>query len=303
MATGSSASLIDSTEAVLRNLGLIRGTGRVPVNISFLRGTLIELFPDGGGSVVVKTSRVAKTDNLPFALEFNALKHQAEAHPGLAPIPIALEQRAGFNFLVMRGVSHRPAGIGDLTAPNVSGLIELASFLGEPGDGATPNRPPLPSPLSWAAAVAHLPDDLQHRLRALAGRRDWSRLCADLPEWPQHSDLAINNLGFSDKGFVLFDWEDFGRITLPGFDLCILIASGCQFDPDRIMAALSTMARGEENAVLDQAAAMLPLARDRLPELMVISLVMFHALKIKHGYGDAVISICRGAIAELANRL
>jgi hypothetical protein len=42
---------------------------------------------------------------------------------------------------------------------------------------------------------------------------------------PQHGDFAKNNIGRSDKNAVFFDWEDFGRVQVPGLDLYLLIQS------------------------------------------------------------------------------
>jgi hypothetical protein len=45
-------------------------------------------------------------------------------------------------------------------------------------------------------------------------------LLRELPACPQHGDLVINNLGVRGDGrLVIFDWEDFGAVRIPGLDL------------------------------------------------------------------------------------
>lgn len=49
---------------------------------------------------------------------------------------------------------------------------------------------------------------------------------AQLPEVPQHGDLVLNNLGVrSAHRLVVFDWEDYGAVSLAGLDLFTLETS------------------------------------------------------------------------------
>jgi hypothetical protein len=64
-----------------------------------------------------------------------------------------------------------------------------------------------------------------HMLQAVAGPA-LQRLGAalkTLPALPQHGDLVINNLGLRPgRELVIFDWEDYGAVNLPGLDLFTL---------------------------------------------------------------------------------
>jgi thiamine kinase-like enzyme len=44
----------------------------------------------------------------------------------------------------------------------------------------------------------------------------------ELPEVPQHGDFVHNNLGRARDTLYVFDWEDYGKVCLPGFDLAML---------------------------------------------------------------------------------
>jgi hypothetical protein len=52
----------------------------------------------------------------------------------------------------------------------------------------------------------------------------------------QHCDFVPNNMGVTDSGLVVFDWEDFGKISLPGLDLCTLVVSCVSGDTDMVLA-------------------------------------------------------------------
>ena len=53
------------------------------------------------------------------------------------------------------------------------------------------------------------------------GRRELEALGAI----PQHGDFVANNIGMRGSRLVVYDWEDYGKVSLPGFDLCTLAMS------------------------------------------------------------------------------
>ncbi len=54
----------------------------------------------------------------------------------------------------------------------------------------------------------------------------------------QHGDFVLNNLGVHDDQIIIFDWEDYGRIQLPGFDLVTFLISLFHFDIDKLVEEL-----------------------------------------------------------------
>ena len=64
-----------------------------------------------------------------------------------------------------------------------------------------------------------------HELAPVA-RRTLKEVRTRLGEWRatcQHGDLVMNNLGLRPAGnLIIFDWEDFGAVALPGLDLFTL---------------------------------------------------------------------------------
>ena len=154
--------------------------------------------------------------------------------------------------------------------------------------------------MPFDAATAYLPEDLRRSVSAVALARDWAAWQRSLPSQPQHSDLAINNLGRTATGFVVFDWEDYGRTSLPGFDLSILVCSACAFHMDRVRETFESLARRtcRQDCAIARAVARLPVASERLIDVFVASLVFFHALKRMLGYDDEVILRCQRNLSD-----
>jgi hypothetical protein len=88
--------------------------------------------------------------------------------------------------------------------------------------------------LQAQAAHTNVAADWLHRLEAYYADHDLARIArqslgevraqlSNLPVARQHGDLVMNNLGLRPSGsLVVFDWEDFGEIGLPGLDLFTL---------------------------------------------------------------------------------
>jgi hypothetical protein len=60
---------------------------------------------------------------------------------------------------------------------------------------------------------------------------DLEGICRRLSYVRQHGDLVANNVGVTARGIVIFDWEDFGRVELPGFDIALFLASCLDYNP------------------------------------------------------------------------
>lgn len=54
----------------------------------------------------------------------------------------------------------------------------------------------------------------------------------------QHGDFVLNNLGVHNHRLVIFDWEDYGVIQLPGFDLAIFLSALFQFNTKNLVKEL-----------------------------------------------------------------
>lgn len=113
---------------------------------------------------------------------------------------------------------------------------------------------------------------------AVAGLNGLRATLERLPALPQHGDLVLNNLGLRpDLRLVIFDWEDFGAVTLPGLDLFTLETSLRQDLAQQSFAQPATMAARALD--LDRMCRALGLARDMYEDLRTGYALTFRYLK------------------------
>jgi hypothetical protein len=118
----------------------------------------------------------------------------------------------------------------------------------------------------------------------------------EMPATHQHGDLVVNNLGLGPaRELILFDWEDFGAVALPGLDLFTLEQA---FEHEAELAA----ARGQRSTprhMLDVAAccAAMGLAPSLYEELRLCYALVFRY--IKRNYGPEI----QGRLDRLIRRL
>lgn len=172
---------------------------------------------DGHAELFVKFSLLT-------SLETEALRTRvaSERFPSLVPAFVGYARCSGFDLLASRAIYCRdprvacPVGSGDWPTL-ASGLERFFRLVREQAAIRTTldvDRSVWVAALQAFAGTLRLPDLalrslalIQHHLSAL-------------PPTAQHGDLVVNNLGLSEQGrLVIFDWEDWGAIDLPGLDL------------------------------------------------------------------------------------
>lgn len=138
-----------------------------------------------------------------------------------------------------------------------------------------------------------------HELARIA-RQSLSKVRANLSTLalvPQHGDLVMNNLGLRPSGsLVVFDWEDFGEVGLPGLDLFTL-----EYSFEHEAARARTLGqRSHPEKVLDLDACC---AAQRLSVADYRALRVAHALAflyLKRNYGPEIQGRLRHHILSLA---
>lgn len=129
-------------------------------------------------------------------------------------------------------------------------------------------------------ALNVLPGYLQQDIRTIRFRHVWDRMLEAFPVIPQHGDLAINNMAKACTGLILFDWEDYGFVTIPGFDLCILLVSGCNFDLSKLVLLIENdIHKRNETSFLYPIVHGMGIHVSQLLDLIMIQLVIFINLK------------------------
>lgn len=159
-----------------------------------------------------------------FASEALQCRLSSERFPGLVPRFVGYAQRQSLEVLTTRAVDFRPLDARALSGgrgrravcAGLERVFRRMLELGPHPDGDQDGHAWFPRMCAYYEG---------HELQAVAAPA-LERLNAALSELPalaQHGDLVLNNLGLGPgRQLVIFDWEDYGAVRLPGLDLFTL---------------------------------------------------------------------------------
>ncbi|MGH8550434.1 MAG: hypothetical protein ACRERU_17905 [Methylococcales bacterium] len=224
--------------------------------------------------------------------EYENYRLAQKTYPQFVPPLLAHEVRLPWEIIVIRGVHHRVVTADRIPSFHPFLTENIIAFFVTGSDCAI--RMP---------SVSH-----RQFLRQLRNRISDSICLAILDEWignaqidtlphiPQHCDFIAANFGEIATGLVIFDWEDFGAVNLPGFDLCILLASSLKFALCELMDGLSPTVGGY-GGLIEESCAALGLTPQLFRQLIPLYLVIF--LDLKKNYSNTIYEITRNAIHTL----
>jgi len=222
--------------------------------------------------------------------EYEILKHVSQALAGNVPVPLGLKPLGEFVFLVLSVSDSEPVrGIDDLlrNAQRPRNWLELACRLkhlnGRPGAAALPDLGELSAALP--------PFEAYLRSDGVGGA------LATLPAVLQHGDFVANNLGHRGDEPVVYDWEDFGRISVPGYDVAMLMGSLCRHAPQDIVRLLE--GEGEAAAFFRALVAGSGLPWGRFVMLMPLYYALFWVVKRTHRYRSDVQATALETLGQL----
>jgi hypothetical protein len=179
-----------------------------------------------GASLWMVLSRGGRPDTF---VKFSALvsletearraEQASRAYDRHAPTFLGYARRGALEVLATRALDFRPVTAGVLRSRRDADAVSIGLEAFFSRMRANAGQPPA-GPRRWLNDLAAYFDG--HALRAQAQKI--LPLLTDAadrwPAMPQHGDLVMNNLGLERDGrLVLFDWEDFGALDLPGLDL------------------------------------------------------------------------------------
>ena len=119
----------------------------------------------------------------------------------------------------------------------------------------------------------------------------------DYPKILQHGDLAMTNIGLTKKSIIVFDWEDYGKIQIPMFDLTIFFLSLFQFSVKNFFSVLLNSTNRINNLILKMIKTY-NLTINDYQTLIPYYLKIFIYVKIKLGYGKKIIDLSSTALTE-----
>lgn len=120
---------------------------------------------------------------------------------------------------------------------------------------------------------------------------------------PQHGDFTLNNLAIDESGgLVLLDWEDYGKVQVPYFDLATLlfsvaVAQGRVAEVADSPAALFSLPGSQVAVKICQAQAF---SRDEFVRRYPFFLLLFGYLKSELGYGEFIVGQVRDFLGRVS---
>lgn len=211
--------MLKAIEAVLNELGLWDQSKPVRYCVSISNGNTISV----SAHVTPKNFFQIKLAESPsFESEYLAQLHAWQRYGDMVPKPLGRKLTNGWDVFVAQGVPHKPIIFNaQEKGRRFDGMLgDLDRFFQLSLDTA---NDPESSP-SHDLFLGRMEDYFNtSSISALATKRiAESRhlgVC-DLPIIPQHGDFVLNNLAHCGNQPIVFDWEDYEKYFLPGFDLC-----------------------------------------------------------------------------------
>jgi len=277
--------MMDTVAAALAELGLMPARAALNCNVGITRGDTmwLDVFLRRGFLHVKVSELVSLRD------EARTYGEAWRVFRDFMSRPCGYAVRDGWDIFVTEGVLHRSFMSTTFFASTTR--YGVAGQVCELFETARVAQADLLPPVDARAAV----DDLAERFAgtryasvARAYQEQGLGDLARLPPAPQHGDFVANNLATRRRRLVVFDWEDFGKVWWPGFDLCTLVMTS--LDPG-VLAEVRATARPEESLarrvpVLVPACAAIGCTLAEFWRLVPLYLLRF--LDLKGTYGNEV---------------
>jgi hypothetical protein len=290
--------VLKTIEAVLKDLDLGIEPAQLRYCISISNGNTISVgaFTDAGPFYQIKACETPA-----FEDEYRAQMRGWEQHGDVVPKPIGRRVRDGWDLFVAQGVHHQPL----IFNPNGTGqaierlLDDLSHFFEVSAKfGKNPDAKPLAEQF-LDVLEQHFKSSPFSSVAAYWIDQGRSLGVCDQPLIDQHGDFVVNNVAYSGRQLIVFDWEDFGKYQLPGLDICSFCFSAIHKMQD--LRALMTSEKMPTSAIgifVSRTCTASGLDPDLFRRLLPLHLLGF--LYAKREYSDAVQSRIRSAITQLS---
>lgn len=286
--------MIEIISHLFKEISLLNEVNELPFYVSFNRNFNFFVFGNQEEFYQVKVS-----SERPLRGEYEALRIAHEAIPGNVPQPVGLYQKAGLEILICRGIRHKKVRSlqthGDIIQKEIGAIVKGSKVFFREEKPSSPHTQQLMTVF----------DHFKNHPLSIA-MRDWlknlnPRMINSLPHVKQHGDFTLYNMGVAGNKLIIFDWEDFGKISIPGFDLCCLaVNSVTRFSPMRIERISEKSAYQKEvMGIITCYCKELPLDQETFFNLYPIYLFYFLYLKDKYGYSPEIVKITEKLLAAV----
>ena len=266
------------------------------INITSGESLAISAFLGDGRFVQVKAS-----EYLNLAAQYASYSSAWNDYGAFVPQPLGYRESEGWSIMVSAGAEHTMAHPRRVLSSGRNGASSLSrqllEFFGR-------------SAALSSARCGHA--ELMHELREFFAPTPFAATAArciaqaqafglaGLRETPQHGDFVFNNLVWSHGRLVIFDWEDYRKVFLPGLDIWTLVMSMLEQDIDELRAVLEPGDRpdAQVESFLQQACSLQGLTLAQFRGLVPLYLLAF--LHLKRNYGIEVQERIGNILVQLA---
>lgn len=226
--------MLDLLIGRLEGLGLLHPGDTVHCNVNVrLDNALVDVYDDRGRYYHLRMTEAYDLDR-----EHRIALAVSQAFGLFVPQPVAFIREGRLSCIVFEGVDFKvvsgPQLCGarpdDRLASDLVAFFERASSVAVADDGD-----PTVAQLVDALRTRYRGTDHEALVQRVLSVTDVGKL-GQLKQLRQHGDFVLNNLGMRPAGLFIFDWEDYGRVCVPGFDLAVLLGSAVDFNPARVRA-------------------------------------------------------------------
>lgn len=274
--------------------GLLDSHRDISINVTLGRSLILETVDTTGAHLVTKLN-----PNNSLVDEFSALEQAHLKMPEIVPRPMLVGTLPAGHVLVMAGVRFRPLRLQRMLPLEKFVVSDLRRFFHAQNEYFRCSRGAGKHSDLLAESFENLSDPEIRRTLTRYLTRVASSHIDQLPHVRQHGDFVRNNIGVAREHIAVFDWEDFGKVTLPGFDAVMLIVSCLRHDVDAIEYFFQLGRPRFLNRILEDIAVYLHIDRKTLRTLLPIFYGKFLALKESGDYGRRIAEIARGNIVRL----
>ena len=220
--------MIEVINNLLKEKSLIKGGTQSSFYVTFNRNFNFFIFCNKQDFYQVKISSERSLQK-----EYEALKMLNQAIPINVPQLIGCYQKEGFEILVCKGIKHRKIELlkreGKTVCGEVKTIIKRSKVSFE-------EKKPSQVHLGQLNTVLEYFKDRPYSIQIEEWLRKFNHeVLNSLPYIKQHGDFTVYNMGLAGDRLIIFDWEDFGKIKIPGFDIfCLTVDLLTGFDKTKI---------------------------------------------------------------------
>ncbi|MBN9460776.1 MAG: hypothetical protein J0H00_06055 [Burkholderiales bacterium] len=272
--------MLDIVFESLKSSGLIRADARFRYNVGLTLGDVLHL------AVRCEDDRyyhIRLSEQFDLAQEYASSLRAYERFPEFVPQPLAYLHHRNMQWIVTTGVRAKPVIEEDLLRLRRNSSLHrglIGFFLRAREQAGEPYSKDDAFGLIEGIDSRFSETELSNTCSRVTGSIDIDSLTT-LSHAPQHGDFSVNNLALGKLGLTVFDWEDFGRVTLQGFDLAILVSSMMRFEPMRLeeLRATDGLKPNDDLGWIGDACIALGIDFGRFRKMLPLYLLQFLMLK------------------------